>query len=106
MQCARSPTEVPLFGIDVVEVSPPFDHADITALLGNRVVLEALSGMAKRASGEPWDPSTAAPGWQVMRVLAIGAGGVGTSAALIAKRRDFFEAWVIADYDDTARSRT
>ncbi len=47
--------EVPLFGIDVVEVAPPFDHADITALLGNRVVLEALSGMAKRASGEPWN---------------------------------------------------
>lgn len=46
---------VPLFGVDVVEVSPPFDHADITALLGNRVVLEALSGMAKRKSGEPWD---------------------------------------------------
>jgi saccharopine dehydrogenase (NAD+, L-lysine-forming) len=34
-----------------------------------------------------------------MRVLAIGAGGVGTSAALIAARRDFFESWVIADYD-------
>lgn len=48
--------QVPLFGIDVVEVSPPFDHADITALLGNRVVLEALSGMAKRKSGEAWDP--------------------------------------------------
>lgn len=47
---------VPLFGIDVVEVSPPFDHADITALLGNRVVLEVLSGMAKRASGGIWDP--------------------------------------------------
>ena len=40
-----------------------------------------------------------------MRVLAIGAGGVGTSAALIAKRRDFFESWVIADYDET-RART
>jgi saccharopine dehydrogenase-like NADP-dependent oxidoreductase len=34
-----------------------------------------------------------------MRVLAIGAGGVGTSAALIAARRDFFEAWVVSDYD-------
>jgi saccharopine dehydrogenase (NAD+, L-lysine-forming) len=34
-----------------------------------------------------------------MRVLAIGAGGVGTSSALIAARRDFFEAWIIADYD-------
>jgi len=34
-----------------------------------------------------------------MRVLCIGAGGVGTSAALIAARRDYFDAWVIADYD-------
>ena len=39
-----------------------------------------------------------------MRVLAIGSGGVGTSAALIAARRDFFEAWVCADYDE-ARAR-
>jgi len=39
-----------------------------------------------------------------MRVLAIGSGGVGTSAALIAARRDFFEAWVCADYDES-RSR-
>lgn len=35
-----------------------------------------------------------------MRVLAIGAGGVGTASALIAKRRDFFESWVVADYLD------
>ena len=45
-----------------------------------------------------------------IRVLAIGAGGVGTSAALIAKRRDFFDAWVIADYDagraETLKDRT
>ncbi len=34
-----------------------------------------------------------------MRVLMLGAGGVGESAALIAARRDFFEAWVVADYD-------
>jgi len=34
-----------------------------------------------------------------MRVLAVGAGGVGTSAALIAARRGFFERWVVADYD-------
>jgi agmatinase len=46
---------VPIVGMDVVEVAPPFDHADITALLGNRVILEALSGMAKRRSGESWD---------------------------------------------------
>lgn len=36
-----------------------------------------------------------------MRVLAIGAGGVGTSAALIAARRDFFDQWVVADADAT-----
>ncbi len=35
-------------GVDVVEVSPPYDHADITAYLGNRVVLEALGGIAWR----------------------------------------------------------
>jgi saccharopine dehydrogenase-like NADP-dependent oxidoreductase len=34
-----------------------------------------------------------------MRVLVIGAGGVGSSAALIAARRDFFESWIVADYD-------
>lgn len=53
--------ELPVAGMDVVEVSPPFDHADITALLGNRVVLEALSAMARRksdaATGGTWDPS-------------------------------------------------
>ena len=34
-----------------------------------------------------------------MRILIVGAGGVGTSAALIAARRDFFEKCIIADYD-------
>jgi saccharopine dehydrogenase-like NADP-dependent oxidoreductase len=34
-----------------------------------------------------------------MRVLVVGAGGVGSSAALIAARRDFFESWLVADYD-------
>lgn len=34
-----------------------------------------------------------------MRILMVGAGGVGTSAALIAARRDFFELCVVADYD-------
>jgi agmatinase len=40
----------------VVEVSPPYDHADITAALANRVVLEALSGMAARRRGIDFDP--------------------------------------------------
>ncbi len=40
--------ELPVVGIDVVEVSPPYDQADITSFLANRVVLEALSGIARR----------------------------------------------------------
>ena len=52
--------ELPVVGIDVVEVSPPYDHAEITSFLANRVVLEALSGMARRrrdaADGTTWDP--------------------------------------------------
>jgi agmatinase len=42
----RISMETNLAGIDVVEVSPPYDHAEITAFLGNRVVLEALGGLA------------------------------------------------------------
>jgi agmatinase len=50
--------ELPVVGVDVVEVSPPYDHADITAALANRVVLEALSAIARRRQdGPPWDPS-------------------------------------------------
>jgi agmatinase len=39
---------LPLAGVDVVEVSPPYDHAEVTAFLANRVVLEVLSGIAWR----------------------------------------------------------
>jgi agmatinase len=35
-----------LLGMDVVEVAPPYDQSEVTALLGNRVILEALSGVA------------------------------------------------------------
>ncbi|HEY1971387.1 MAG TPA: agmatinase [Pseudonocardia sp.] len=52
--------QLPVVGVDVVEVSPPYDHADITSFLANRVVLEALSGIARRrkdaAEGTVWDP--------------------------------------------------
>ncbi len=44
----RIAMELPLCGVDVVELSPPFDHAEVTAFLSNRIVLEALSGMAWR----------------------------------------------------------
>ena len=49
--------ELPVVGMDVVEVSPPYDHADITALLASRVVLEALSGIAARRRGLTHDPA-------------------------------------------------
>jgi agmatinase len=52
----RIAMEMPLAGVDVVEVSPPYDHAEVTAFLANRVVLEALSGYAwrrRRESGQP-----------------------------------------------------
>src|SRR5690349_10256192 len=49
--------ELPIAGIDVVEVSPPYDHAEITAFLANRVCLEALSGLAARRHGISHDPA-------------------------------------------------
>lgn len=49
--------ELPVVGVDVVEVAPPYDHAEITAYLGNRVVLEALSGIAARRKGIRHDPA-------------------------------------------------
>ena len=49
--------ELPVVGIDVVEVAPAFDSADITAILANRVVLEALSAIAKRRNGTPYLPT-------------------------------------------------
>src|SRR3954468_14383971 len=54
--------ELPVVGVDVVEVAPPYDHADITAALANRVVLEALSAIARKRQderdGPTWDPAT------------------------------------------------
>ncbi len=44
----RIAMELPVAGVDVVEVAPPYDHAEITAFLANRIVLEALSGIAWR----------------------------------------------------------
>jgi len=49
--------ELPVAGIDVVEVSPPYDHAEITAYLANRVCLEALSGLAAAKVGITHDPA-------------------------------------------------
>jgi len=56
----RIAMELPLAGMDVVEVSPPYDNAEVTAFLANRVVLEVLSGIAwrrRRAAGDPARPA-------------------------------------------------
>jgi agmatinase len=50
----RIAIELPVVGIDVVEVSPPYDAADITAALANRVVLEMLAGILFRRRGGTW----------------------------------------------------
>jgi agmatinase len=48
--------ELDVVGADLVEVSPHYDQpADITARLGNRVVLELLTGMALRRSAANGD---------------------------------------------------
>ena len=49
--------ELPVVGIDIVEVAPPFDTSDITAILANRVVLEALSAIAYKRTGQSYDRS-------------------------------------------------
>jgi agmatinase len=51
----RIAIELPVVGVDVVEVAPPYDTAEITAFLANRVVLEMLSGIAYRRKGGTWD---------------------------------------------------
>jgi len=43
---------VEIAGMDIVEVSPPYDHAEVTAMAANRVALEAISALAaKRQAG-------------------------------------------------------
>jgi agmatinase len=39
---------VELVGMDVVEVAPPYDAADVTAMAAHRCVLEAISALAKK----------------------------------------------------------
>ena len=51
---------VELAGMDVVEVSPPYDHAETTAMAANRAALEAISALAvRKAAGTPvrWEPA-------------------------------------------------
>jgi formimidoylglutamase len=112
--------EAQLVGMEIVEVAPSYDHSDITALLANRVVIETLSGVARRradtAAGTHWDEtvpvlsgrartvsrsaaSAGDAGAGRLRVLLVGAGGVGSAIAATAARRDYLDAMIVADYD-------
>jgi len=51
----RIAIELPVVGIDVVEVAPAYDSAEITSFLANRVVLEMLAGIAYRRKGGTWE---------------------------------------------------
>ena len=42
---------VDLAGMDIVEVAPPYDHAETTAMAANRAVLEAISALASKKLG-------------------------------------------------------
>ena len=43
---------VDLAGMDIVEVSPPYDHAETTSMIANRAALEVISALAvKRRDG-------------------------------------------------------
>ncbi|MFL5756980.1 MAG: agmatinase [Chloroflexota bacterium] len=39
---------VDLAAMDIVEVSPPYDHAEVTAMAANRCALEAIAALAKK----------------------------------------------------------
>ena len=51
--------QVPIAGMDIVEVAPPYDWAESTSMIANRVALEAISALAvKRSAGAVvrWEP--------------------------------------------------
>lgn len=74
----RIASTVPLAGMDIVEVSPPYDQADVTAAAAHRCALEAISALAVRKRDGmrvrfgPSDVSVPAVG---ERVHEVGAGG-------------------------------
>ena len=39
---------VDVAGMDIVEVAPPYDHAEVTAMAANRLALECISALAKK----------------------------------------------------------
>jgi agmatinase len=48
LRVIRGLVDLPIVGADVVEVSPPYDHAQLTAVAASHVVYELISAMAPR----------------------------------------------------------
>lgn len=46
IQFLRGSVDLDFVGMDLVEVSPPYDHADVTALLGASLALEYIRARA------------------------------------------------------------
>ncbi len=70
--------QVPIAGMDIVEVSPPYDHADVTAAAAHRCALEAISALAaKKRDGQSvrFEPSAVEVPLVGAQVNAGGAGG-------------------------------
>ena len=57
----RIARSVDLCSMDIVEVSPPYDHADITAMAAHRIVLETITGLALRKTGRSECPQRSRP---------------------------------------------
>jgi agmatinase len=57
----RIASSVDLCSMDIVEVSPPYDHAEITAMAAHRIVLETITGIALRKSGQAPNPQRSRP---------------------------------------------
>ena len=52
LQLVRGLQGLNLVGFDIVEVSPPYDHADITAILASNIVFEYLSLIALKKQNQ------------------------------------------------------
>jgi len=47
LQAVRMVAREGLVGMDLVEIAPPYDHSDITAQLGARVIMDTLATLVE-----------------------------------------------------------
>ena len=50
---------MPIVGLDVVEVAPAYDHAEVTALAAANIAYDVIAMMAPRSDGSAENPRTA-----------------------------------------------